>query len=256
MHRLFFFVFGVLSHLMFLAVFAYMLGFVANVGVPKSIDGPAVAGGSTAAAIAVNLLLLAAFTVPHSVMARPGFKRWWTTIVPTPIERSVYVYIANLFMIALLMFWEPMPAVLWDIEQPAARTAIWILFAAGWLLVPLASLMINHFDLFGTRQVWLYLRQKAYTSLPFRTPWLYRYIRHPLYVGWITAFWATPTMTAGHLLFAATMTAYMLIAIPLEERDLKAHFGKEYIAYKQRTGGLIPRIPPCPAGAEPVVDPA
>ncbi len=256
MHRLFFFAFGVVSHLMFLVIFAWMFCFCANLVVPKTIDAPAAAGGSTGVAIAINLLLLAGFTVPHSVMARPGFKRWWTTIVPTPIERSVYVYIANLFMFALLAFWQPMPMVIWDVDYPVARTALWSLYVTGWLLVPLASLMINHFDLFGTRQVWLYLKQKAYTNLPFRTPMLYRFVRHPLYVGWIIAFWATPTMTAGHLLFAAGLTLYIFIAIPFEERDLKAHFGQEYIAYKQRVGGLIPRLPHCPADAAPAADPA
>jgi protein-S-isoprenylcysteine O-methyltransferase Ste14 len=242
MQRRLFFLFGLLSHAMFLAVFAYMAGFVGKFLVPKTIDSPAV-HGSRWAAILINLFLLALFTVPHSVMARPGFKRWWTQFVPAPVERSVYVFISNLLMIALLVFWRPIEYVIFDLQHPYARLAMWSLFVKGWLLVPLASLMINHFDLFGTRQVWLHLKQKAYENLPFRTPMLYSIVRHPLYVGWIIAFWATPTMTVGHLLFAAFLTAYMLVAIQLEERDLVAHFGERYVSYRNRVGGLIPRWP-------------
>jgi protein-S-isoprenylcysteine O-methyltransferase Ste14 len=242
MQRRIFFVFGLVSHVMFLAVFAYMAGFVGNILVPKSIDSPAV-GGSTTAAVLVNLLLLAAFTVPHSVMARPTFKRWWTRFVPTAVERSVYVFKSNVLMIALLVFWRPIDVAIWDVQHPVARGMMWSLFVFGWLLVPLASLFINHFDLFGTRQVWLNLQQKAYTNLAFRTPVLYRFVRHPLYVGWIIAFWATPTMTAGHLLFAVSMTVYILIAIPLEERNLVEHFGAKYTDYRNRVGALIPRLP-------------
>ena len=235
-------VFGLACHLMFLVVFAYMAGFVGNFVVPKSIDSPAVNGSIWLAAL-VDFALLAAFAAPHSVMARPGFKQWWTRFVPQPIERSVYVLVSNLLMAALLVFWRPIDLVIWDLHHPAARAVAWSLFTAGWLLVPAASLMISHFDLFGTRQVWLHLQQKAYTHLPFHTPMLYKIVRHPLYVGWITAFWATPTMTAGHLLFAVTLTAYMLLAIPLEERDLLAAYGERYAAYRQRVGGLIPRMP-------------
>jgi protein-S-isoprenylcysteine O-methyltransferase Ste14 len=242
MQRRLFFVFGMLSHLMFLGVFAYMAGFVGNLMAPKSIDSPVVTG-STWAAIMMDLFLLALFTVPHSVMARPTFKRWWTQFVPEPVERSVYVFTSNVLMGALLLFWRPIDLVLWDFTNPAARAVMWSLFAVGWFMVPLASLMINHFDLFGTRQVWLNLKQRAYTNLPFRTPMLYSVVRHPLYVGWMIAFWATPTMTAGHMLFAASLTIYMLIAIYFEERNLVEHFGQEYIDYRNRVGGLIPRLP-------------
>ncbi|HEY7089447.1 MAG TPA: hypothetical protein VH518_15220 [Tepidisphaeraceae bacterium] len=241
MQRRLFFAFGVFGHVIFLFVFAYMAGFVGNFLVPKSIDSPA-AAGSPAVAVGVNLILLALFTVPHSVMARPTFKRWWTRFVPTAVERSVYVFTSNLLMIALLVFWRPIDLVIWDVQNPVGRAAMWSLFAFGWLLVPAASLMINHFDLFGTRQVWLNLKQKAYTNLPFRTPMLYAVVRHPLYVGWITAFWATPTMTAGHLLFAASLTVYMLIAITFEERNLVEHFGEPYVNYRRRVGALIPRF--------------
>jgi protein-S-isoprenylcysteine O-methyltransferase Ste14 len=211
--------------------------------------------GSTGAAILIDLVLLAAFTVPHSVMARPAFKRWWTQCVPKPIERTVYVMVSNLLMIALLVFWRPIHRVIYDLQHPAARAAMWSLFAAGWLLVPLASLMINHFDLFGTRQVWLHLKRKAYTHPAFHVPMLYKLVRHPLYVGWIIAFWATPTMTVGHLLFAEALTTYIFIAIPLEERDLTEQFGKAYTDYRSRVGGLVPRWPrrskPSGAFAEP-----
>ena len=174
-------------------------------------------------------------------MARPAFKRWWTQFVPPPIERSVYVLFANLCMIQLLWQWRPLGPVVWDVQHPVWRATLHGLFAAGWLLVPLASLMINHFDLFGSRQVWLHLQRKPYTMLAFRTPMLYRLVRHPLYVGWMIAFWATPTMSAGHLLFAAFLTAYMLVVIPVEERDLVDLFGDQYEQYRRRVPGLIPR---------------
>lgn len=241
MQRSLFFTFGVFSHGLFLVVFAYMAGFVGNFIVPKSIDSPVVSG-SVWLAVAIDLILLAAFAVPHSVMARPAFKRWWTQFVPEPIERSVYVFVSNILMIAMLLFWRPIDQVIFDLHHPIARATMWSLFAFGWLLVPLASLMISHFDLFGTRQVWFHLQQRAATTLPFHTPWLYRIVRHPLYVGWIIAFWATPTMTIGHALFAASLTLYMLCAIPFEERDLTAVFGEKYVDYRRRVGGLIPRL--------------
>jgi protein-S-isoprenylcysteine O-methyltransferase Ste14 len=243
MLRRIYFLFGIVAHFMFLVVFAYMAGFVGNFLVPKSIDSPVEAGGSVPLAATINLVLLAAFAVPHSVMARPAFKRWWTQYVPQPLERTVYVFTSNILMIALLAFWRPIDFVIYDLGSPVARAAMWALFATGWLLVPLASLMINHFDLFGTRQVWLHMRNTAYSYLPFRTPLLYKVVRHPLYVGWITAFWATPTLTAGHALFAAVLTIYILAAIPLEERDLVAIFGDRYIQYRRKVGGLIPRWP-------------
>jgi protein-S-isoprenylcysteine O-methyltransferase Ste14 len=186
-------------------------------------------------------LLLALFAVPHSVMARPAFKRWWTQFVPKPIERSVYVLIANLSVMLLMWQWRPIRPNVWDVQHPAGRALAYGLFAAGWLLVPVASLMINHFDLFGVRQVWLHLKGRPYTVLPFRTPLLYRLVRHPLYVGWITAFWATPTMSAGHLLLAGVWTAYMLVAIPIEERDLSDAFGEKYEQYRRSVPALVPR---------------
>jgi methanethiol S-methyltransferase len=240
--RIAFFAFGVASHAMFLAVFLYMACFTGNLLVPKTIDGPPAGGSSNSSvAVLVNLLLLTLFTVPHSVMARPAFKARWTRVVPPALERSVYVLIANLSIILLLWQWRPIGNVIWDVPGPVGRALVWTLFGAGWLLVPLASLMINHFDLFGTRQVWLHLRDRTYSYPPFRTPMLYKVVRHPLYVGWIIAFWATPTMTAGHLMFAAFLTAYMLVAIPIEERDLVRAYGAKYEDYRARVPALVPR---------------
>jgi protein-S-isoprenylcysteine O-methyltransferase Ste14 len=239
MRRIGIFVFGVTAHAMFLAVFAYMAAFVGNFAVPRTIDAPAMTT-PLAVALAVNMVLLGVFGVQHSVMARPGFKRWWTQFVPPAVERSVYVMISNLLVIALFVLWQPIDIVIWNITNPIARGATWGLFAAGWLLIPGASFLINHFDLFGTRQVWLHLVGKPYAHLPFRTPVLYKFVRHPLYVGWMLAFWVTPTMTLGHLLFASVLSAYMLIAIQFEERDLVAHFGELYENYRRRVPMLIP----------------
>jgi len=254
MKRVAFFVFGLLSHGMFLVVFLYMAGFVGNLLVPGSIDSPPTGTPPLAAAL-IDLLLLIQFAVPHSVMARPGFKRWWTQYVPKPVERSVYVFIANLSVILLMWQWRPLGPNLWDVQHPLGRAVIYGLFGAGWLLVPVASLLINHFDLFGSRQVWLSLRQKEYTAPPFRTPLLYRVIRHPLYLGWMMAFWITPTMSVGHLLFATVLTAYMLIAIPIEERDLADAYGAPYEQYRRRVPALIPR-PGSASLAPPAVEPA
>lgn len=240
MKRFAFFAYGLFAHVMFLGVFAYMMAFVGGVFVPKTIDAP-VSTLPLGAALAINLGLVGLFGVQHSVMARQGFKRWWTRIIPAPIERSTYVMISNVLVIAMMLFWQPIDIVVWEVQSPLLRGMIWGAFVAGWLLIPAASLLINHFDLFGTRQVWLHLKQQDYSPLPFRTPMLYKLVRHPLYVGWIIAFWAIPTMTAGHLLFAATLTAYMLVAIRLEERDLVAHYGESYAEYRRRVPMLIPR---------------
>jgi methanethiol S-methyltransferase len=249
MQRNLFFVYGVVAHAMFLGVYAWMAAFVGNLGfgfIP-TIGGPR--AGSLASAISIDVLLIALFGVQHSVMARPTFKRWWTQFVPQPIERSTYVMISNVLMALLLWQWRPLGGIVWDVTHPIGRASLHGLFAIGWLLVPAASLMINHFDLFGTRQVWLHLRGRSYENMPFRTPGMYRFVRHPLYVGWLTAFWATPTMTVSHLLLAGLFSAYIFIAIPLEERNLVEHFGDEYRDYRRRVGGLIPRVPSVqPAG--------
>ena len=239
MKRWLFFLYGALSHLMFFGVFAYMAGFVGNFLVPKSIDSPT--QGSTTAAIVIDLLLLSVFAAQHSIMARPAFKQIWMRFIPEPIERSTYVLIANLVTILLMWQWRAVGTIVWDVEQPVARIALWSLFAIGWLLVPAVSLMIDHFDLFGTRQVWLFLTGRQYQSQPFRVPLLYKQVRHPLYVGWMIAFWATPTMTIGHLLLAAYLTGYMVLAAVIEERDLIAHFGAHYTEYRGRVPMFIPR---------------
>jgi protein-S-isoprenylcysteine O-methyltransferase Ste14 len=239
MKRRIFYAYGVGCHLLFFATFAYLLGFVGNVVVPKTIDSAP--SGSVAGAVAVDLLLIAAFAMQHSIMARPAFKKIWTRFIPQPIERSTYVLASCIALIILIWGWQAIPVVIWDVRHPVARTVLWGLFASGWLLVPAVSLMIDHLDLFGTRQVWLFLRGREYTHLPFRTPLLYARIRHPLYVGWATAFWATPTMTLGHLLFAAAMTSYMALAVRFEERDLVAHFGRQYEDYRRRVPMFLPR---------------
>jgi protein-S-isoprenylcysteine O-methyltransferase Ste14 len=224
---------------MFLGIFAYMAGFVGNFLVPKSIDWPA--DESISSAIGINLLLLAIFAAQHSIMARPGFKKVWTRIVPESIERSTYVFVSCIVTALLMWQWRGIDLALWNVQSPVLRGFLWGLFAAGWLLVPVASLLINHFDLFGTRQVWLYLRGREYQSLPFRTPMVYKQMRHPIYVGWMIAFWATPTMTVGHLLFAAVMTGYICVAVLFEERDLIAYFGEQYQEYRRRVPKFIPR---------------
>lgn len=239
MKRSIFFAYGVACHLLFLATYAYLAGFVGNLAVPKSIDTPT--STPLAGAVAINLVLVAAFGLQHSVMARPAFKRIWTRLVPRPIERSTYVLISCIVTVVLMWQWRAVDLVVWDVQHPAGRSILWGLFAVGWLMVPLVSLMINHFDLFGTRQVWLYLKGREYTPLPFRTPMLYAYVRHPLYIGWALAFWATPTMTVGHLLLAAPLTLYMVLAARIEERDLIDHFGKTYERYREEVPMFVPR---------------
>jgi protein-S-isoprenylcysteine O-methyltransferase Ste14 len=247
--------YGVACHGLFLVVYLWMAAFVGNFGFGhiRSIDSAPTT--PLAGAILVDALLIAAFAVPHSVMARPTFKHWWMRFVPQPIERSTYVLVSCVLMALLLWQWQPIGGVVWDVQNPAGRWMLLALFVFGWLKVPAVSLLINHFDLFGTRQVWLHFKNQSYRHLPFRTPLAYRFVRHPLYVGWIVAFWATPTMTAAHLLFAVLMTLYILIAIPFEERNLVTHFGDEYVDYRRRVGGLIPRLAkrPMPPQSEPVV---
>jgi protein-S-isoprenylcysteine O-methyltransferase Ste14 len=239
MKRISFFVYGVLAHLLFLATYAWLAAFVGGFLVAHTIDSGS--GSSAGLAVTIDLALILAFGLQHSVMARPAFKSVWTRIVPQPIERSTYVY-ASCVMTALLVWqWRAVDWVVWDVKPVAGRWLLYGLFAAGWFMVPAVSLLINHFDLFGTRQVWLHLRGRDYTALPFRTPSLYARMRHPLYVGWLIAFWATPTMTAGHLLFAAAMTAYILVAIRFEERNLIAYFGRRYEEYRRQVPMLLPR---------------
>ena len=239
MRRWVYFIYGAASHALFFGVFAYMAGFVGNFAVAKSIDS--VADGPIGTAMLVDVLLLAMFAAQHSIMARPGFKRYWTRIVPEPIERSTYVLVSCAVTIVMMWQWRGIDLTVWDVQQPVLRGLLWGLFVIGWLLVPLASVLINHFDLFGTRQVWLHFRGREYRALPFRVPLFYKYVRHPLYVGWMVAFWATPTMTVGHLLFAGGLTSYMIGATLLEERDLLAHFGEQYASYRRHVPKFVPR---------------
>jgi methanethiol S-methyltransferase len=237
MGRVIAFVYGVVAYAAFFGTFLYAAGFVGNLVVPKSLDASPV--GSLGTSLLINLGLLALFAVQHSVMARPGFKRVWTRIVPQAVERSTYVLASSLALIVLFWQWRPLGGVVWDVQDPVGRAVLYAGFAFGWLLVLVTTFLINHFDLFGLRQVWLHLRGRLYQPLPFSTPGPYRLVRHPLYVGWLFAFWSTPTMTATHLLFAAATTAYILIAIRFEERDLVAAH-PEYASYRSRVPMLLP----------------
>ncbi len=233
------FTYGLLSYLMFLGVFMYAVGFLGNLVVPKSVDSPR--AGSMAAALLVNLGLLGLFALQHSVMARPAFKRWLTRLIPHAAERSTYVLATNLCLILLFWQWRPVGGVIWTVEHPLGRGLLLGAYAFGWMVVLVTTMLINHFDLFGLRQVWLYLRGREYTHLRFVTPGPYQWVRHPLYIGWLLAFWATTTMTATHLVFALGATAYILIAIQFEERDLIAFHGRAYAEYRKRVPMLIPR---------------
>lgn len=238
MKRILVFAYGVVNYAIALAIFLYLAGFLGNLFVPRSID--AALEGPLWEALLVNTLLIAAFGLQHSVMARPGFKQWLTRLVPKPAERSTYVLFTNLVTVLLFWQWRPMGGVIWDVEDPAARGILYGLYAAGWVVVLATTFLINHFDLFGLRQVWLYLRGKPYTPLSFKTPGPYKVVRHPLYVGWLIVFWATPTMTIAHVVFAVGMTAYILIAIRYEERDLVEYYGEAYAHYRRTVPMFIP----------------
>jgi protein-S-isoprenylcysteine O-methyltransferase Ste14 len=239
MKKLAIFAYGVLSYVLCLGTLVYAAGFMGNLWVPKSID--AVPTAPLGQALLINLCLLAVFAVQHSVMARAGFKRWLTRFIPATAERSTYVLASSLALILLFALWEPMGGVVWDLQSPMATTVVYALYVLGWILIVGSTFLINHFDLFGLRQVWLNLVGREYSPVQFKLHSLYRYVRHPLYVGFFIALWATPTMTIAHLVFSVMCSAYILIGTRLEERDLR-RFHPEYVAYERAVPGFVPRI--------------
>lgn len=228
----------VICYFIFLGTFLYAIGFVGNIAVPKSIDS--VESSPVGPALLINTLLLGLFAVQHSVMARQGFKKMWIKIVPKSIERSTYVLFASSALILLFWQWHPLPDIIWSVNNSLVYYLLMDLFSIGWFIVLAGTFMVNHFDLFGLRQVYLYNRSKKYTELGFRTTALYKYMRHPIMLGFIIAFWATPTMMLGHLIFSIATTGYILIAVQIEEKDLTKIFGDDYRRYKENVAGFIP----------------
>ena len=243
MARILYLLFGLAAYLLFFATFLYLIAFVGDLPwVALTVDRGG-AAGPLALALVVDVALIALFGLQHSVMARRGFKQAWTRIVPAPVERSVYVVAASLALILLFLFWRPIPAGIWSVENELGAGILWALFGLGWLIVLVSTFLISHFELFGLAQVWGHARGRSEVAPPtFRTPFFYRHVRHPLYSGFFLAFWATPAMSYGHLLLAAGVSAYMLIAIRYEERDLVGLFGREYEEYRGRVGMLTPRL--------------
>jgi len=238
MGRFIAFLYGLASYVVFFVTFLYAIGFVSGLVVPKTIDGGTMA--PLAEALIVNLLLMSVFAIQHSVMARKQFKQWWTQYVPVSVERSTYVLFSSLALILLFWQWRPIPAVVWQVDNPQIAMAVTGLSFVGWLIVLTSTFLINHFELFGLHQVANNLADRPMPAPRFKTPLFYKFVRHPIYLGFIIAFWAAPTMTVGHLLFAAVTTAYIVVGILLEERDLIEMFGDEYRQYRRRVAMLVP----------------
>lgn len=238
MKRMLYLIYGIVSYLVFFITFLYSIGFIGNFTVPKSIDSGTT--GPFIQSLLINLLLLSIFAIQHSVMARPAFKSWWTTIIPQPVERSTYVLLSSLALVLLFWQWQPITMMVWEIENIFGRYVLWGLFWIGWLIVLLSTFLINHFDLFGLRQVYLYLKNQKSSDSAFKTPFLYRFVRHPIMLGFIIAFWATPDMTLGHLVFSVVTTIYILVALQFEERDLVKYHGAEYQEYQKEVSMIIP----------------
>jgi protein-S-isoprenylcysteine O-methyltransferase Ste14 len=242
MSRIGIFLYGIVCYLIFLAVFLYGIGFIGGFLTPTSLDADP--KSPLGAALTVDLVLLGVFAIQHSGMARPGFKEWWKRIVPEAAERSTYVLLSSIALAVLFIYWEPIGGVVWSLAPGGARDWVIGLYAFGWVLLLYTTFLIDHFDLFGLKQIWRRLHEKSYRAPVFRTPSLYKLVRHPLYIGWLTIFWAAPTMTVAHLIFALATTGYILIAIRFEERDLVSAFGSTYIDYRARTPMLLPRVWP------------
>ena len=238
MKKVMFLVYGILAYLIFFGTFLYAVGFVMSIGVPKGINDPVIF--PVKLPWLLNALLLGAFAIQHSVMARPGFKRWWTKIVPVEIERSTFVLLTCVILIAMFIFWQPLPVVIWHVQHSVLTGVLTAIGALGFLIVLVSTFIINHFDLFGLRQVWLQYVGKPYSHLEFKTRGFYKYMRHPLMFGFLVAFWGTPLMTAGHLVFALLTTGYILVALIFEERDLVTYHGDKYRTYQREVPKLIP----------------
>ncbi|MFP5330284.1 MAG: methanethiol S-methyltransferase [Alphaproteobacteria bacterium] len=237
--------FAIIAYAVFFATFLYLIIFVGDFDLgafsPRTVDSPP-SDLPLAAALAIDVALVALFGIQHSVMARQGFKRAWTKIVPRPAERSMYVLLTSLALIVMFRFWQPVDAVVWSTDAPLLHDLLWLLFWIGWVTVLVSTFLLNHFELFGLQQAYYFARGSEPPPPAFRTPLFYKWVRHPIYSGFFLAFWATPEMTVGHLLLAAGMTVYMLIAIPYEERDLVAFHGRDYEEYRARVGKLFPRF--------------
>jgi protein-S-isoprenylcysteine O-methyltransferase Ste14 len=236
--RVIIFLYGLVCYVVSVGTLLYAIGFLGNFVVTKSIDSGM--KDPLGQSLLINVGLLGLFAVQHSMMARQWFKRAWTKIVPEPAERSTYVLVSSLLLLLLFWQWRPMSGIIWYVSQSAGRFVLLVVFAAGWLIALTTTILINHFDLFGLRQVYLHLRGRKFTAIPFKTPAAYQFVRHPLYLGWLFAFWSTPTMTVGHMVLAIAMTAYILLAIKFEEKDLISFYGETYRRYRERVPMILP----------------